>query len=214
MNPILHFSQAKEQAIVDNSGHVMIDIETLGVVEKSHILSIGYCQFDPFKGPLTTATGAKFNPRQLGLGLSNQHRRLGVSTLEWWFKADEDAMDEAFFPAVQYDILDALMVLVSDLSLLPYHGYTIWANGVKFDITILEDAFKQLNIAIPWSFRQVADVRSLTALVDRDFVQNEATIAAKSNSVETGYTNLAHKAIDDALWQAHFIAQAIKYLKG
>jgi exodeoxyribonuclease VIII len=63
----------------------------------------------------------------------------------------------------------------------------IWAQGPTFDITILENLYKQMLVPRPWNFWQIRDSRTLFGVHGDPRDKNRAS---------------AHNALEDAYSQA------------
>jgi len=44
----------------------------------------------------------------------------------------------------------------------------LWGHGYGFDVTIVEDMYRQLSTPIPWNFWQVKDGRTFLSLLPSD----------------------------------------------
>jgi hypothetical protein len=71
---------------------------------------------------------------------------------------------------------------------------TVWSNGSVFDVVIAESIFKQLDMSTPWPFYTIRDCRTIYDL---------AGVSLKDG----GYVT-THRAIDDAIHQAHTVQRA------
>lgn len=132
---------------------LMIDIETLDVRPTSTILTIGAQGFDPFSDKFTDVTYYK----RLTLD-SQDGRTILDDTVEWWGNQAEDAQEEALGDGPdRVEIKEAL----TELSKIAWKHKRIWANGITFDMVILENAFAQYEIPCPWKFWQVMDARTI-----------------------------------------------------
>ncbi len=77
--------------------------------------------------------------------------------------------------------------------------YCVWGNGATFDITLLENAYRQHNLSPYWNFRSIRDVRTIKMLELVDPNQFKPTVA--------------HDALADANAQARFICASLTELK-
>ena len=209
--------------------NIMIDIETMGSEESAAILSIGAIIFNN-QEPIVvdtneciehkirdgevvyeTATNKPYFYGKASLENNlNRGRTVSASTIEWWLQQDKKAIDEI----LQYK--DAsIKNLINDFHywvLLNIKGDTkIWANGVNFDIKILENAFKQFNLSIPWGYGQICCMRSLRALEKHvpHFVQIK-----KWHEYKEEMGDSAHNALEDALTQAKYVQNIMMLLNG
>jgi hypothetical protein len=70
----------------------------------------------------------------------------------------------------------------------------VWSHGAIFDINIAENAFRQLDMRIPWSFWNVRDTRTLYDVT--------------GVSLKDGGHVTTHKAVEDAERQAIVVQRA------
>ena len=74
----------------------------------------------------------------------------------------------------------------------------IWGHGYGFDITILEDLYRNMDTPIPWQFWQIKDSRTLLS-------------ACKVDPRKAMQSDL-HNALADAYFQAKSVQVAYKEL--
>lgn len=166
---------------------LMLDIETLDVTPTATILTIGAQGFDPFSDRLTDATFYKRITLE-----SQEGRTVNDDTVAWWGNQSAAAQEEAFGEDNRVDIADAL----AELSKLAWRHKRIWANGITFDITILENAMAQYGVNVPWKFWQVHDARTVYKIAN-------AGSAGSSNS---------HNALEDCVNQIDMLQKVFKQL--
>ncbi len=135
----------------------MIDLETLDVLPSATILTIGAVKFDPFGDDINDKKCEKLYLKvdldscdALGCTVSQ-------ATLEWWGNQSQEAQDEAFDPNGRIPITDAM----NQLYKFCWGAKRIWSHGSGFDIIICEHIFRKLEKAIPWSFWEARDTRTL-----------------------------------------------------
>ena len=134
----------------------MIDLETLSTEQNAIILNIGAIGFDPFSSNVYTQHS--FYAR---IDLESQPtRHESEQTLKWWMKQHKDSQEEAFGEDNRMLLSDAL----DNLATLARKCGRIWANGVAFDMPILEDAYREHNKAYPWKFWNILDSRTVCKL--------------------------------------------------
>lgn len=134
--------------------HGMIDLETLDVTPSATVLSLGAVKFDPY------TNNEPHSELYLKINIDQQDqlgRTTNDSTIEWWGKQDSAVMEEAF------DQTDAVTVeeALRQLNKWVVGVDTVWGQGYGFDITILEDMYRNVSTPIPWNFWQVKDSRTL-----------------------------------------------------
>ncbi len=136
---------------------IMIDLETLATTPDAAILSIGAVKFDPFGKDLTDPEMDSFYLRidldscdRIGLVTSQD-------TLDWWANQSKEAQEEAFGTENRVDIVNAM----NQLYKFCWGAKRVWSHGASFDIVIMEHVFRTIGKAVPWSFWQVRDTRTL-----------------------------------------------------
>jgi hypothetical protein len=134
---------------------VMIDIEGLGTGPDATILTIAAVEFDPLT---RDKLGRQFYVR---VDMESQaDRRIEQGTLEWWATQPHDIRDDAFQEQDRVCLREAL----EGLTRMVWHARHVWAQGPCYDMTILEHAYKSLNMALPWKYFAVRDSRTLISL--------------------------------------------------
>jgi len=137
--------------------HLMLDIETLGTNPDTIILTIGAQGFDPHSELFTEHTYYK----RLDID-SQSNRTVDDDTLAWWGKQSKDAQEEAMGDGKdRISIKDAL----EELGKLIWKHDIIWCNGASFDFPILDNAFIQNDLAVPWQYWNTRDTRTVYSLV-------------------------------------------------
>jgi hypothetical protein len=136
---------------------IMIDMETLDVLPTATILTIGAVKFDPFGDDISEPSCKKFYVKvdldscdRLGCTVSQ-------STVDWWANQSKQAQEEAFSPENRIDIVDAM----NQLYKFCWGAKRVWSHGAGFDVIICEHLFRKIDKAVPWSFWEVRDTRTL-----------------------------------------------------
>lgn len=168
----------------------MVDIETMGNVSYSSILSIGAVEFDIETGN----TGKEFNVNIdlqscLDIGLV-----VNASTIIWWMQQSEQARKD-ITQANTISIKEAL----NEFSKFCNMDYEIWARSPRFDCGRLQDAYNKLKMDIPWDFKKERCVRT--------YEFNNPKI--KENYEFSG---TAHNTIDDCKFQIGYCSKIYQYL--
>ncbi len=163
--------------------HIMIDIETLGQSTRAPILSIGAVASDgrePFYRSVTPILEPPFVP--------------DWPTIKWWL-TQPDAARSSLVDASAIYINHALLDLVDWLAM--DDRTLLWAKPPRFDIAILEHAYRAGHIVMPWAsyHRQVLDLRTIARLRDPS-----GDVAVKVPTV-----SVRHNALDDARWQLDYL---------
>ncbi len=165
---------------------LMIDLETLGIDPSCPVISLGAVFFD-------------VNAKQLGpsfymaLDVGEQMkygRTPDASTLKWWMGqsgAAKKVFKEEAKPTAEVLELFVKWVKANGTGVNP------WGNGASFDISIMENIFKQYNIKCPWQFYNVMDVRTFKRF------------CAGNKKLQKSGVN--HNALDDAVSQARYVLE-------
>lgn len=171
--------------------HAMIDLETLDTRPQCTILTLGAVKFNPnSKLEPYSEFYVKFDiDEQDRLG-----RTVSDATVEWWGKQDPAIQEEAFGTEDRMPVGDIL----TELNKWLVGVDVIWGHGYGFDITILEDLYRNVGRPIPWQFWQVKDSRTLFGCLPED----------PRKSMQSDL----HNALADAYFQAKAVQIAYEKL--
>jgi len=136
---------------------IMIDLETLDVLPSATILTIGAVKFDPFGDDINDPKCERFYVRVDVDSCDRIGATVSQATLDWWSNQSQAAQDEAFDPGNRIPIEDAMTQLYKFCR----GAKRVWSHGAGFDVTILEWYFRKIGKAIPWSFWEVRDTRTI-----------------------------------------------------
>jgi len=136
---------------------VMIDLETLDVLPTATILTIGAVKFDPLGRDVEEKSCEKFYVRVDVDSCDRLGATVSQSTLDWWAGQSQEAQNEAFDPNNRISIEDAMTQLYK----FCWGAKRVWSHGAGFDVIILEWYFRKIGKAIPWSFWEVRDTRTI-----------------------------------------------------
>lgn len=139
--------------------HMMVDLETLGVVPGSAILSIGAVVWHENIGTVAT-----LHVRVELLSCLLEGMTINPDTVRWWREqalGNPSALDSlrAEPPVPLEEALQAL----SDLW-VNSGAETLWGNGAAADPVWLEDAYHRCGIQVPWRYSQVRCYRTAMAI--------------------------------------------------
>ena len=168
--------------------HVMIDIETLGTAPGSAITQIAAVRFDDEK---------VYEPWSIYVSIDEQCSRgasIDIDTTRWWSERPEEfkrQINKLTANGVKYS-LGRLAEEVRGCS-------HIWANSPNFDIVLLEDLYRRFEVKIPWSHKQLMDMR--TACFMRGY-------SSGSKVIEPDQTR-QHDAAYDAWYQANVVQKLL-----
>lgn len=133
----------------------MIDLETLSTRPNAVILSLGAIRFNPFSSQININDGIDIKvdvDSQIKLG-----RDVQEETLSWWTTQSSEVQDAAFGLDNRIDLI-TFTKLLNKMMVGVEH---VWCQGPVFDIVILENLYKQLEIPVPWNYWQIRDSRTL-----------------------------------------------------
>lgn len=182
---------------MDNSkfNHLMLDIETLGNVSKSVIVSIAAVPFN-----MDGETGEPFYVDVNIQSCLNAGLIVNGSTIKWWLSKEEGARKKIYEAKNDLNLSHALHLLRLKFEKDWVNDIQVWGNGTRFDCGILEDAYVAINTKIPWNFRKERDVRTLVAF-DEDVKKN------------TQFDGVPHDPVHDCLHQIKYVTEIYNKLK-
>ena len=162
--------------------HVMIDLETMGTTPESAIVSIGAVLFDPRYNQVSKTTFYS------ELDWEGQDRQICPDTQEWWTNQSPKAQ-------AALDGLDDLKSVLADFTNWLPDDCKVWGNGATFDISLMENAYRQLGMEIPWKFWNVRDCRTVCDMYE-----------SKRGGFNKKVGGDAHNALHDAKYQAQYVS--------
>lgn len=165
--------------------NVMIDLETLGTSPDAPVLSIGAVYFDPATGRM----GKEFHVK-LNFVEGCRGRQIDPSTVEWWMGQSDEARS-ALTSGGSYDQYEAL----TSFGMFLKEDVRVWGNGATFDISMLENLYRQLGRTIPWKYYNVRDVRTVVAMAKGILNRDDFT-----------FKGIKHDALADAIHQAKYVS--------
>jgi len=169
---------------------IMIDIESLSTDPYCVILTIGAVRFDP-KGS-GIAERLELRPT-IEEQTDIYNRKINDDTLRWWSEQSPAAQEEALGDRDRISFKECMEKLYK----FCWNRRAVWSNGAAFDCVVMETAWKQLDMQIPWPFWSVRDTRTLYEV-------------AGVRLSDGGHVT-SHKAVEDAERQAIVVQQA--YMK-
>jgi hypothetical protein len=165
------------------------DLETVATNANAGILTIGIAAFDldhPFDAPKTIYIALH--------GDDQSNRDVDSGTMEWWGQQDQRAYEAAFEGDNQIGMDEAADKIINFLQ--PFGDeFTIWGHGPTFDVDILEDMFAEVERPVPWSFRDIRDIRTA-----RDLLGFDITFEGDE---------FPHHALHDATAEGRSLVQAV-----
>lgn len=167
---------------------IMIDLETADITPSAVILTVGAQMFDPLGEGILEGENAQYYAR---VDTDSQpNRTIDDGTLAWWATQPQESQDEAFGLENRVPLKEVLERLYKMI----WASKHVWTNGA-FDMTILENAYKQVGMALPWKYHVVRDTRTVYSLWP-DLPKPEA----------------AHHALDDCWRQIALLQATLQHL--
>ena len=170
---------------------LMLDIETLGTSKNSVILSIGAVQFSE-KG-VEKQFYVQIDPESC----TDWGLQIDARTVMWWMDQN-DAARKGLTQSKGKPLDVALDELIEAFK---WKDATVWANGIDFDFTILEEAMKATGRTVPWAYWAKMDYRTVKNLVPKDVYATCKETAP-----------VAHNALADAMAQAATLVQLLAWV--
>jgi hypothetical protein len=186
-----------------------LDIETLGTVNNSVVLSCGLVGFN-MKGKDTPES--LLDKSNLGHSVfkclfnvesqQRRGRRIDASTVLWWQTQSKEAqlaVQGAYMsqPTMQHADDQVIGGLKQIREIIEKSGFDcrIWGNGNMFDNTIMRSLFASYGEKYPTSFRHDLDMRTMAYLYQQKTGKNDLPWYESKALV-------AHNALHDAAAQA------------
>jgi len=167
----------------------MIDIETMGNMSHSAIVSIGAVRFDLKTGEI----GEKFYMNVDLQSCLDAGLIINADTLMWWLNQSDAARKK--ITEKGHTLNKALI----SLSAFVTKDDQVWGNSARFDLGILSDALNALGMPIPWDFRKERCVRTLVSFAPE----------VKDAEPNTG---VAHDALADCIFQINYCSKIFNKL--
>lgn len=173
---------------------VMIDLETLGTLPGSGIISIGAVAFNLLE---PEDQWIKFSCSPISrasckiVGLTED-----PDTLRWWDTVDPLAQE--VFKKSSLGCKKMIWEALTEFSLFLPWDVNIWGNGADFDNPLLTVAYYKCGKALPWKYKNNRCYRTLKNL----FPEIEAPAG----------TGIKHTALDDALYQTRHLVKILNFL--
>jgi len=170
--------------------NIMIDLETMGTNSFTPIISIGAVYFDEY------GIGEKFYTKVSLDSCLNCGMKIDADSVIWWLQQSDEARKEFKYNSQDRCIQDALAMFKDFYKEDSY----VWGNGADFDIVILANAYKRVNLPVPWKFYHVCCFRTIRTLFPDIEAQDCSDL-------------IAHNALHDAINQAAYAIEVLRLLK-
>ncbi len=183
---------------------LMIDIETMGTNPGEMIISISVVPFNIETGYVDGVhTFEKF------VDIENETKlKVNPKTAVWWLKQDKEAIN-TILNAQTYPTVEVLRkfqyYMKGFVGRLPLGKdgnvqYRIWGNSARFDLGMLEYAYKVYDLEAPWNFLFERDVRTLVEF-------------APHIKKETKFEGIRHNGLSDCYHQIKYCTKIYNLIK-
>jgi hypothetical protein len=170
----------------------MVDIETLGRSPYAPLLSIGACAFSFDDKPIEDTFYVAIDiTSSIELGL-----RPDGDTIKWWAQQEDAARSRAFNDPDAVTLPLALDAFTEWFNSRPMH---VWGNSARFDLGLLEAAYKSCRKEVPWEWWK-----------ERCYRTTKSMPGAKAVPLQRFGTH--HNALDDAISQAVHLRELYRKL--
>lgn len=149
---------------MSKNNQIMLDIECLNTTPDAIILSISAVAFDAFEITEDFSNNPKLD---ILVDIESQDdRSISEDTIQWWGKQPKETKNKIFSEHNRVPLKESLLQLTK----FAWLKERIWVQGVGLDSPVLDHAFNQCEIPVPWIHWQVRDARTLRDFVDEDKV--------------------------------------------
>lgn len=215
---------------MNQTTHIMLDLETWGTEPGCDIRSIGACVFDPVAGTVcdsaeiygvnadpTGKTDGSFyiacdNPISTYKTERCEETRVhplhrDERTVKWWSEQSDEAQAAFADPVDLRVALGRFSNWLCDVSENIYVSSTglsnirLWSHGPAFDPPILAAAYRAVDLPVPWHYRAPRDTRTCFDIAGID--DHSAWLGQ-----HPGPLGIPHHALDDAICQARAVCAA------
>jgi hypothetical protein len=184
----------------------MIDLETLGThPATAPIIQIGAVGFSlAGDGPHERVPLFRSHIDAKSCLIEPFNRYIDPATVAWWVRTDPQLLLE-IMEGKGLALSLVLIALNEWFAQLGGPPEGVWGNGSTFDIAMLETAYEQASLPLPWSYRAIRDVRTMAMIAGDDN-------ACWEGGTKTPYeqTGQKHDALVDCLRQVRMVQQTWK----
>lgn len=183
---------------------IMIDIETWAKSDSAVIRAIGLVAFDPCAQDNDTV--CLIDCRRSVDHQLEHGREIDPETVQWWRRQSLTLSNAVNLGKVEYQdsvitattlqsITDAVTALIDHARESSQNDrITVWARSPSFDLRIISNLYRSIDLDPPWRFWEEADCRTLDKFLTRP------------------YSARPHDPLSDCFAQAHHVRDAVKLL--
>ena len=187
--------------------HVMLDLETLGLVKNAVITRIAAVSFNIDDGSILDEVDVRVNARscvEAGLKVEGE-------TVEWWLKQDVTLIKDTLVTSMlEGELLaNALLKFTAWIDGLKkkYDSWNVmvWGNGACADNAWMHSAYHACHMEVPWKFYHDRDLRTLIHL--------GKLLAGDDSKKTTFFEGNRHNPLDDCKHQIRYAVATLNALK-
>jgi DNA polymerase III epsilon subunit-like protein len=177
--------------------HAMVDIETLSSAPDAAVVGIGLVVFTNTK--IVDWWEGYIDPNE-AIGTRSD------TTKEWWSQQHKIVHDTVFGGI---ELPETIAWQMSQF-IEETKPHTIWAGPVTFDVPILRNLFRQVNIKFPFHYRAERDCRTLMKLAKEYGMKYDGVLERTEERLGTRF--FKHNPLHDAMFQTIATQKALNYL--
>lgn len=171
--------------------NIMLDIETLGTSCNSAVIQVSMVRFNE-AGEMGETLSIKIDANeQIQMGAESSEE-----TITWWKNTNTALFESLTTGDDVLSVKDAL----NKITAFVYASDKIWSHSY-FDATILSNLYRLAKIQVPWDYKKIRDIRTLTDLSNIDLSkfdwQKEKT----------------HDSLDDCRFQIKYCSYALQLIR-
>lgn len=178
--------------MMNNTPHVMVDLETLASSNNAVIVSIGAVAFNPDTGEINPET---FYITVDGESCQQVGMQISAKTVMWWLEQSTEAR-AALKGGVP--LRDALTAFRQWSMRTAGPELSLWGNGATFDNIILRNAYSALGQYVPWKYNKDFCYRTMKNMFPGVLSAREGT---------------HHNALDDAMTQTKHLCAIFESIR-
>lgn len=164
--------------------NIMLDLETLSTKSNAAIIAIGATRFDHY-GIIDRfyeiVDLTSFDPQLFDIDLA---------TIGWWMQQSDKAREIFNQP----NKAARLQIILHNFLSWIGNKAIIWGNGSDFDNVILANAYRSMDIPVPWEYNNNRCYRTVKNLYPNITIEREGTL---------------HNALHDAIYQTDHLLEIL-----
>lgn len=133
---------------------MMVDLETMSTAPNALVTSIGIAVFDEAE---------VLESYHLSIIAEGQKGHISEDTVRWWLDQDPAVFAQSrTSPLLAVDVARRVREVWMNSN-----ANTIWAKPAHFDLPILENFIRSVDVRVPWSHRDIRCLRTVEQIVGR-----------------------------------------------